>query len=108
MKDKEMIEEMAQIMCENNCEECRRECVEVCGNSFDEDAQCVFTVGAEKLYEQGYRKLPEDSVVLTGLELADYKHYKEYTKSIAMVEKETAEKIKDFIFYMRKNLSLKK
>ena len=26
-------------------------------------------------------KLPKDSIVLSGLELADYKHYKEYTKT---------------------------
>ena len=30
--------------------------------------------------------------MLSGLELADYKHYKEYTKSLAMIEKETVEK----------------
>lgn len=49
---------------------------------------------AEKLVEHYQPKLPDkDSVVLTGLELADYKHYKEYTKSLAQASKETAEKI---------------
>ena len=51
-------------------------------------------------------KLPKDSIVLSGLELADYKHYKEYTKSLAMVEKETAEKfIKECKKYKVKKFS---
>ena len=51
-------------------------------------------------YENNIRKLQEDSMVLSGLELADYKHYKEYTKSLAMMEKETAKKIFAELFYI--------
>ena len=51
---------------------------------------CSYT--AYKLIEQGWIKPDKDSVVLSGLELAEYKHYKEYTKSLAMIEKETAER----------------
>jgi hypothetical protein len=50
------------------------------------------------LIEHYQPKLPEDSVVLSGLELADYKHYKEYTKSLAQASKETAEKFARDIF----------
>ena len=111
MKDKEMIEEMAKIMCENDCEECRRESIEFYGNSYDEDTQCVFSVGAEKLYNQGYRKV-KDSVVLSREEYENLLREKdellndrfavchalrEQAKQLENKEKETAEKIIDII-----------
>ena len=93
MKDKEkQIEEMAMIMCENDCEECRRESIEFYGNSYEEETQCVFNAGAEKLYEQGYRKIPKDSVVLTREEYQkDFSS--QFNKGYKHGSKETAEKI---------------
>lgn len=82
IEDKEKkIEEIAKIIC-GGCgsgEECMH-------------GLCAAWYNAEKLYNAKCRILPEDSVILSGLELADYKHYKEYTKSLAMVEKETTNK----------------
>ena len=106
MKGKEkQIEEMAMIMCENNCEECRRESIEFYGNSYDEDTQCLFNVGAERLYNAGYRKIPENSVVLTNdnaEEIANLIVTSPQTQSvmgdlIKAWRKETVEKILEFI-----------
>lgn len=109
MKDKEkQIEEMAMIMCENDCEECRRESIEFYGNSYEEETQCVFNAGAEKLYEQGYRKIDKDSVVLSREEYSKnlQTHYfigqreveEEYKNiQIPRERKETAEKIYTFV-----------
>jgi hypothetical protein len=83
MKDKEkQIEEMAQ--CKNfsgmTCSECKVR------------AGCDRYTLAEELYEQGYRKLPEDSVVLSREELnkiqANF-----FDSGIKYGSKETAEKI---------------
>jgi len=90
MKNKEkQIEEMAKVMrndiCHNlNCANCN-------SSRCYTDGKCHEYHCAKILLEHYQPKIPKDSVVLSGLELADYKHYKEYTKSLAMIEKETAE-----------------
>ena len=89
-KEKQIWQDVANVMCEcedkeNFTERYRTKC-RGC-NLLGVVRHIVFF-----LNNSDYRKLPEDSVVLSGLELADYKHYKEYTKSLAMIEKKTAEK----------------
>lgn len=88
MKDKEkQTEEMAKTMCglENPCIMCYVQ------------SPCLARVNAKALIEQGYRKLPEDSVVITKEEyekLLDKN--KSYTQSFMFGfgkgRKETAEK----------------
>lgn len=63
MTDNEkQIEEMLKLMCEEYGKECG-ECP--CGGT------CANELQAERLYENGYRKLPKDSVVLTREELQE-------------------------------------
>ena len=60
MTEKEMIEEMAKIQCDS--------CKKYTGESEDcNSAECLFLRKkyANELYEQGYRKIPDGSVVLT-------------------------------------------
>ena len=61
------IEEMAKIMCGNDCEECAKESAEFYKQTIEEarNNKCLLKNCAKTLYEQGYRKLPEDSVVLS-------------------------------------------
>lgn len=64
MKDKEkQIEEMAKVIkCANEIN-CIRTC-DTC-NYYDDDSKCISFGQAIALYEQGYRKIPKDSVVLS-------------------------------------------
>ena len=100
MKDKEIIEEMARDI--------HRVCTACSGEMFDEYTcdRCQ----AKLLIKKGYRKLPEDSVVLSKEEYEDYKKHVDncveeyhrgqheaevYYKNIQIPRerKETAEKI---------------
>ena len=95
MKDKEkQIEEMAKIMCGNDCEECAKESAEFYKQTLEEarNNKCLLKNCAKTLYEQGYRKLPEDSVVLSREEYIDLS--RNYVgEQVAQARKETAEKI---------------
>ena len=61
--NKEMIEEMAKVIKSANEINCIRTC-DTCGY-YDDDSKCISFGQAIALYEQGYRKLPKDSVVLS-------------------------------------------
>lgn len=68
MKDKEMIEEMAMICCESdtNCTDCFELNERLLGIKIKNRADhCQAYCYAEKLFKQGYRQIPEDSVVLS-------------------------------------------
>ena len=90
-----MIEEMAIIDCNRvpkgtNCADCQFARVDCC-NSYRM---------ATKLYEQGYRKLPEDSVVLLigeNNQALDEKTIEYFIKHNKQIRKETAEKIFTFV-----------
>ena len=104
MKDKEkQIEEMAKITCTNvakNCIDC-----EDCSEYSD----CILVAHAINLYDDNYRKIPKDSVVLSREEYEELKTEKDfnygyhegernmeaYYENIKLPEerKETAEKI---------------
>ncbi|MBR2070419.1 MAG: hypothetical protein IJ981_03230 [Clostridia bacterium] len=66
MKEKQ-IEEMAKIMCGNDCEECAKETSFLRGISLEKAKaeKCLLKNCAKTLYEQGYRKIPDGAVVLT-------------------------------------------
>ena len=68
MNDKEMIEEMAKDICKA-CET-RHNC--------DKELCCMSEIVAKELVERGYRKIPQDSVILTRGELSkrDYEFRK--------------------------------
>ena len=101
-KRREMqIEEMAQI---------------ICGRSKDDiclidktscDSSCRWARNAEAIYNAGYRKLPEDSIVLSREESQALKKQIEYweietkvaRKYIDEVRKETAKEICDWLEY---------
>lgn len=52
MKDKEkQIEEMARVLCQNQCSSCT-------------GATCLALLNCKALYEQGYRKIDKDSVAI--------------------------------------------
>lgn len=72
MTEKEMIEEMAKIMCGNDCEECAKETAEWRGCSLAKAKaeECLIKKEAKLLYEKGYRKIPEGLVVLSKEEWA--------------------------------------
>ena len=88
MKDKEkQIEEMARVLCQNQCTSCT-------------GATCLALLNCKTLYEQGYRKLPKDSVVLKREELDkiktnnfSYGVEKGYKSGVIDGSKETVEKI---------------
>ena len=54
---------------------------------------------AEYIYNAGYRKIPEGSVVLTAGEIASYEQglRENWEKDMANIRKETAEKIADWL-----------
>lgn len=88
------IEEMAKIMCGNDCEECAKESAEFYKQTLEEarNNKCLLKNCAKTLYNAGYRKLPEDSVVLSREEYIDLS--RNYVgEQVAQARKETAEKI---------------
>jgi hypothetical protein len=113
MKDKEkQIEEMAKVYCKNPYSCYGYNCLV--------NSPCIVFETCKELYEQGYRKLPEDSVVLNGSKLAklveevrqEFEH--EY-KDKVILDKEEYNKvddtfkmsISDHIAYLRENKRLK-
>lgn len=64
--DKE-IEEMAQKMCGgySKCEDCFKLSEELFGSTRPKKERCIAYNYANVLYNAGYRKIPEDAVVLT-------------------------------------------
>lgn len=78
MNDKEMIEQMARIMCGHDCEECAKETADWRGVSLEEAKaeQCLIKKQAELLYNAGCRIIPEGSVVLSREEHQQYLAYK--------------------------------
>ena len=107
MNDKEkQIKEMAKTMtgCNKTCDECYSEYEKLFGKQ--KDAQCICITEATTLYNAGYRKLPEDSVVLTREE------YNEFLRQGAMIDflkdciqqarKETAREILNKIYHLSK------
>ena len=103
--DKQMIEEMAKIMCGGCIENELMTC------SFThEEIPCDFSKNfAEALYNAGYRKIPENAVVLTKEEREEFnelyrsalKRAEKWEKlcgiKIKETRKETAEKIADWL-----------
>ena len=94
--DKQMIEEMAKLvqvdMCGDvPCEECNYH-----GKMKILPKYCGTYLIAEKLYNAGYRKIPENAVVLTREEYDEIKQYQSYIpemkKAFDKVSKATAEK----------------
>lgn len=72
MNDREVIEQMAKIMCGHDCEECAKETADWRGVSLEKAKaeQCLIKKQAELLYNAGCRIILEDSVVLTNDEWA--------------------------------------
>lgn len=123
MTDKEkQLEEMAKVL--STVKRCKAlalsECIKKkCEYPHYEGVTCIAEHQAEKFYEQGYRKIPEGSVVLTNDEYSDYlilkdkyahakernerlqadneRLYKNLGKFKESVQKETAEKILQII-----------
>ena len=88
MNDKEMIEEMAKVMCGNDCEECARESAEYYKQTIEEarNNHCLLKNCAKTLYEQGYRKIDKNSVVLSEGEYSDI-----ITDEVKSIERDVAE-----------------
>ncbi len=92
------IEEMAKIL-DEDCGDCYK-----CNYYDNEDSggiECIFWLYAERLYNAGYRKIPENAVVLTREEYDEIKQYQSYIpelkKAFDKICKETAEKIADWL-----------
>lgn len=85
--DKE-IEEMAKVIKSANEIDCIRIC-DTC-KYYDDDTKCISFRQAIALYNAGYRKLPEDSVVLSREEYIDLS--RNYVgEQVAQARKETSE-----------------
>ena len=91
------IEEMAKVMCGHDCEECAKETASWRGCSLEKarEEECLIKEEARKLYEQGYRKIDEGSVVLTTAKIAEYEKglRERWEKEIEQARKETAREI---------------
>lgn len=106
--DKEkQIEEIAKVLSTvNRCEALAlSECIKKkCEYPHYEGVTCIAEHQAETLYEQGYRKLPKDSVVLSKEEYElltndlDKHDYGEFESGYSQGSKETAEKSINDIF----------
>lgn len=96
MNDKQQIEEIAEWICSYNCD--RSTCFGGC-------EKCDNYKLANNLYEQGYRKLPENAVVLTKEEYDEIKQYQSYIpelkKAFDKVRNATAEMYKDECEYWK-------
>lgn len=106
-KVKKQIEEMAKVMCGNDCEECARESAEFYKQTLEEarNNKCLLKNCAKTLYEQGYRKLPEDSVTIRKCEYDALKaiekyHIKSCGKDIIVLSKEEYNEIKTYQSYV--------
>ena len=102
MNEEQQIEEMAKIMCGNDCEECAKESAEFYNQTLEEarNNKCLLKNCAKTLYEQGYRKLPDGATVLLVGEnnrALDEKTIEYFVKHNEQIRKETAEKILDLL-----------
>ena len=100
MDKQKQIEEMAKTLCAN----CRKDGYSCSLYSSDDDWVCAQErERAEFFYNAGYRKIPENAVVLTKEEFEKYEHRQNQInvlllnnellrKTLAEVRKETAEK----------------
>jgi len=92
MKDKEkQIEEIAKIMCGNDCEECAKESANFYGQTLEEarNNKCLLKNCAKTLYNAGYRKIEDYEVVISKDE---YERLND-TVNLRKVRKETAKDI---------------
>lgn len=66
LKKANAIEEMAKIMCGNDCEECAKESANFYGQTVEEarNNKCLLKNCAKTLYNAGYRKIDKDSVLI--------------------------------------------
>ena len=64
-KDK-IIREMAQIICDNDCEECAKESADFYGQTIEEakNNHCLLKNCAKKLINAGYRKLDDHAIMV--------------------------------------------
>ena len=81
MDKQKQIEEMAKVL-DGDCGECY-----TCKYFESKGVNCTSLLGAEYLYEAGYRKIPEGAVVLTNEE---YKRYARIEKIIKLAKMEKA------------------
>lgn len=96
MNDKQQIEEickMAVLGCRRNPQ---AHTVEECVNCDFKKGSCDFYRLAEKLYEENYRKIPEDSVVMAETERITM-CAEQWDKGYAQARTETARECRDFI-----------
>lgn len=92
MKDNEkQIEEMAKIIGNTWLVDLEGDTKDVCEVLDGVDIKGI----ARELYEKGYRKLPENSVVISKEEICELKYQSEedFSKAYDLGSKETAEKI---------------
>ena len=101
MNDKKQIEELASLMadCNTTCDECFEKYESVMTMKIKErEKYCQVYACAQRAVEQGYRKLPEDAIILTKEEYIDLsQNYVKEQKEQAV--KEFAEKIKMAFYY---------
>lgn len=79
MNDKKQIEELASLMahCNTTCDVCFEKYERVMTMKIKERAKyCQVYAYAKRAVEQGYRKIPKDSVVLTKEEYEKYQNLK--------------------------------
>ena len=104
MNEEQQIEEMAKIMCGNDCEECAKESAEFYNQTLEEarNNKCLLKNCAKTLYEQGYRKLPDGATVLLvggNNQALDEKTIEYFVKHNEQIRKEAvkefAEKVKE-------------
>ncbi len=102
MNDKQQIEEMAKNManCDTTCNECFEQLESVMTMKIKErENHCQAYHYAKRLYEQNYRKLPENAVVLTREEYEKLCHlaYFGYDDVYNKARKETARECRNFV-----------
>ena len=111
MEDKQ-IEEMATICCGSNitCSECFEEFKKVMNIKINKKSEhCQAYNYAEKLYNEGYRKIHKNAVVITNekLELGEYKGEtqvmnmtrKTYDAMLSQERKQTAKEILEYLMH---------
>ena len=106
MKDKEMIEEMAKEISKTWLVDLEGNTQDVCEVLDRVDIESI----AKELYEQGYRKLPKDSVVLTREELQENyvsKTLYEQLQKVSLARKEQIDKLSKKLIEARKETAEK-
>ena len=89
MDKQKQIEEMAKVLAVN-CGECY-----TC--KYLDKLHCADLLSAEALYEAGYRKIPENAVVLTMEEYDEIKQIKEMTAEQVIESEELKKSIADAV-----------